>query len=189
MEALSDDALMQQVRDGHPGTLAVLFERHHQSLFRFFYHLTNVRDLSEDLVQDVFFRLLKFRHTYRSGTQFTSWMYQIARNAHVDHLRKRKGERQMEDVEEGPARDLPSREPVPELQVKTAQEVRLLRRALAALPLEKRELLVMSRFQELKYEQIAQVLQVEVSTVKVRVFRAVRELGEVYRELAGEKAS
>ena len=73
--------------------------------------------------------------------------------------------------------------------LKRKQELTMLRRALLRLPLEKRELLVMSRFQNLKYEEIAQILGCDVGAVKVRVFRAVRALGQIYFELAGEKAS
>ena len=74
-------------------------------------------------------------------------------------------------------------------QVQNRQEVALLHRALAALPREKREVLVMSRFQDLKYDEIASVLKCEVGTVKVRVYRALRELGDRFFALGGERAS
>jgi RNA polymerase sigma-70 factor (ECF subfamily) len=64
-----------------------------------------------------------------------------------------------------------------------------LRRALAQLPVEKRELLVLSRFQNLKYSEIAQILDCEIGAVKVRIYRAVRELGQIFNQLSGEKAS
>jgi len=64
-----------------------------------------------------------------------------------------------------------------------------LRRALDRLPLDKREVLVLSRFQNLKYSEIADILGCEVGAVKVRVFRAIRELGEIFGELTGERAS
>ena len=65
----------------------------------------------------------------------------------------------------------------------------LLRRALAGLPGEKREVLIMSRFQDLKYEEIASILKCEVGTVKVRVYRALRELADRFFALSGERAS
>lgn len=65
----------------------------------------------------------------------------------------------------------------------------MVRKALAALPEEKRELLILSRYQNLKYEQIAQMLDCEIGTIKVRIHRAVRELRDVYAGLAGSRKS
>src|SRR3977135_1377557 len=90
---------MQAVRDGDLGGLAILFERHHRSLFNYFVRINGNRDLSEDLVQDVFFRMLKYRKTYRPEHSFTAWMYHIARNTHVDSMRKRKSEVSIGDTD------------------------------------------------------------------------------------------
>ncbi len=177
-ETRADNILMQKVRDGEPAKMAVLFERHHRALFRYFVRLTGNQAFSEDLVQDVYFRMLKYRHTYRDGYPFTSWMYQVARNAHLDAAQKRKPEAPL--AEDAPdASELISRR----------QDLGLLRKAMAALPPEKRELLVLARFQNLKYEQIAGILACDVGTVKVRVYRAVQALSRTFFELAGEKAS
>jgi RNA polymerase sigma-70 factor (ECF subfamily) len=150
-------------------------------------------DLSEDLVQDVFFRMLRYRHSYDEQRPFTAWMYQIARNANYDHAQKRKGELQLvteaDSDEERPAREPVSMEPDAEQTVRKRQEVRLLKKALEKLPEDKREILILSRFQNLKYEEIASILGCEVGAVKVRVYRATRALGHIYFELAGEKAS
>src|SRR5580704_3344423 len=80
---------MAQVSNGEVAKLAVLFERHHRPLFRYFVSMNRNRELSEDLVQDVFFRMLRYRTSYDPAQSFTAWMYQIARNAGVDHVRKR----------------------------------------------------------------------------------------------------
>lgn len=185
-EARADNVLMQKVRDGDLAKMAVLFERHHRALFRYFLRLTGKRELSEDLVQDVFFRMLKYRQSYRDGSPFTSWMYQVARNAHLDSTQKHKVEAPwIEEHLEEPA----SAEPAPEQIVSRRQDLGLLRRALASLPSEKREVLVLSRFQNLKYEQIAEILACDVGTVKVRVYRAVKALSQIFFELAGERAS
>jgi RNA polymerase sigma-70 factor (ECF subfamily) len=69
------------------------------------------------------------------------------------------------------------------------QQIGLLRRALAKLPLEKREVLVLSRFQNLKYGEIAEILDCEIGAVKVRVYRATREISQIFYQLSGEKAS
>ena len=72
--------------------LAILFERHHRGLFRYFVSMNRNRELSEDLVQDVFFRMLRYRASYDAQQSFTAWMFQIARNASVDSAQKRRGE-------------------------------------------------------------------------------------------------
>lgn len=189
---ISDHLLMKEVRDGDTRKLAVLFERYHKALFHFFVHMNGDRDLSEDLVQDVFFRMLRYRHTYDPSHSFTAWMYQIARNASVDHARKRKPEVPIAGgsmEEEGTTNHEPVSEiPAADEQLHKQQELKLLRQALDRLPEEKREILILSRFQNLKYEEIAQVLGCELGTVKVRVYRATRALGEIYFQLAEARA-
>ena len=182
---MEDEKIMQEVRDGEVGKLELLFDRHHRSLFHYFLHLTSNRAVSEDLVQEVFFRILKYRHTYQPETSFRAWLFQIGRNAHMDHLGRHKAEVAMpEETPEFSSSDLP-----PDRQVQAKQEAELLHRALAALPPEKREVLVMSRFLELKYEEIATALECEVGTVKVRVYRALRELGDRFFALRGERSA
>lgn len=187
MDAQADQAVMVAVRDGDVERISVLFDRHHRMLFNFFLRLTTNRGLSEDLVQEVFFRMLKYRQTFQPGTNFTAWMYQIARNAHLDQMRKRRLE--IVPDEERDWDGVASADLDPHERLAHDQEIRLLRRALAQLPVEKRELLVLSRFQNLKYSEIAQILDCEIGAVKVRVYRAVRELGQIFSELSGEKAS
>ncbi|HLJ14184.1 MAG TPA: RNA polymerase sigma factor [Bryobacteraceae bacterium] len=184
-----DNALMAQVRDGDVGRLAVLFERHHRPLFHYFIRLNGNRDLSEDLVQDVFFRMLRYRHTYKDGYPFTAWMYQIARNARIDHAQKRKAEVVSLEDRVNNSEEPASAAPGAEEGLRFRQNVSLLKRALARLPVEKREVLILSRYQNLKYEEIAGVLGCEVGTVKVRVYRAVRALSEIFNELAGERTA
>src|SRR6516164_9355553 len=90
--SVSDEELMSQVRNGVGEMLGVLFDRYQVPLFNFYLKLTGERSVSEDLVQEVFLRILKYRQTYRIDTPFRAWMYQIARNARVDHLRRRRPE-------------------------------------------------------------------------------------------------
>ena len=186
-ETRADNVLMQKVRDGDLAKMAVLFERHHRALFRYFLRLTGNREFSEDLVQDVYFRMLKYRHTYRDGNPFTSWMYQVARNAHLDGVAEAQGRSALARGTHGGA--APAPHPDPSEILRRRQDLGLLRRALAALPVEKREVLVLSRFQNLKYDQIADILACDVGTVKVRVYRAIKALSQIFFELAGEKAS
>ena len=186
MTSPPDEQLMQEARNGEVRKLGALFERHQVPLFNYYLRMTGDRDASEDLVQEVFFRILRYRHTYKDGTPFTTWMYHIARNARMDRWRKSRREVALEAPEEETARD---EAPTAAERLEARQEAALLRRALAALPEDKREVLILSRYQNLKYDQIARLLDCEVGTVKVRVYRAIRELREVYSELRGGKAS
>jgi len=181
----SDEALMAQVRNGDLRKLALLFERHHRSLYNFFRHMNGDADLSEDLTQEVFFRILRFRHSYDEHRPYAAWMYQIARNANTEAAQKRKGELRL--VETSGEEEAP--EPGIEETLGRRQEIRLLQQAMEQLPVDKRELLVLSRFQNLKYESIAELLGCDVGAVKVRVYRAVKALGRIYFQLTGERAS
>jgi RNA polymerase sigma factor (sigma-70 family) len=185
----TDNALMAQVSNGEVAKLAVLFERHHRPLFRYFVSMNRNRELSEDLVQDVFFRMLRYRASYDPAQSFTAWMYQIARNASVDQAQKRKAEVVGIDEFEDRRMEPVSSAPGPEESAAKGQNLVLLRRALDRLPSDKRELLVLSRFQNMKYEQIAEVLGCEPGTVKVRVFRAMRALEQAYFAVSEERRS
>src|ERR1019366_3123549 len=89
---LSDEALMLAVRNGDVGKLGQLFERYHGTLFDFFCRMLNNRTAADDLVQDVFFRILKYRKTYRDDSHFRTWMFHIARNARFDYFKKHRNE-------------------------------------------------------------------------------------------------
>ncbi len=177
---------MAQVSNGDVAKMALLFERHHRPLFRYFVSMNRNRELSEDLVQDVFFRMLRYRASYDPNQSFTAWMYQIARNASVDSAQKRRAEVVGIDEFDDRRPEMVSAAPGPEESATKNQDLALLRRALYRLPAEKREILVLSRFQNMKYEDIAGILDCEVGTVKVRVFRAMRALEAAYNAVAEE---
>ena len=183
----TDNAIMAQVSNGEVAKMAMLFERHHRPLFRYFVSMNRNRELSEDLVQDVFFRMLRYRASYDPAQSFTAWMYQIARNASVDAAQKRRGEVVGIDEFDDRRPEIVSAAPGPEEKAAKNQDLVLLRRALERLPADKREVLVLSRFQNMKYDEIASILDCEVGTVKVRVFRAMRALEAAYHALADER--
>lgn len=180
----TDEQLMLAVRDGDVEKLGPLFDRHHRPVFDFFVRMTGNRAAAEDLVQDVFFRILKYRKTYRDESRFTTWMFHIARNARFDYYKKHRGE--VLFPEEG--FEVPSRSPFPSQELERDEQTALLERALFKLPPEKREVLVLSRYQDMKYEQIGELLNCEVGAVKVRVHRALKELREIFLKMSGEKA-
>jgi RNA polymerase sigma-70 factor (ECF subfamily) len=184
MHSATDDELMLEVRGGNLRKLGVLFERYQTPLFNFSFRLTGDRAASEDLVQEVFFRILRFRHTFQEDSSFVTWMYRIARNARIDGYRKSKREVGLEPDEE-----IPARQPSVAQNLEAEQETALLRQALAKLPEEKRELLILTRFQGMKYDQIAELYGVQAGTLKTRVFRALGELREIYFKLRGGVAA
>ena len=172
--SVPDEVVMLQVRDGAVDMLGDLFDRYQVPLFNFYSKLTGDRAASEDLVQEVFFRILKYRHTYREGTPFRPWIFQIARNARIDHFRKQRPETELDpEMPASPRADSAQKE----------QEKSLLHRALMRLPAEKRELLILCRFQELSYEEVARLVGCEVGTVKTRIHRALQELRVIFQEL------
>lgn len=181
MNNLSDEDVMISVKEDKVEMLAILFERHHHKLFNFLWRLTGDKTTSEDMVQEIFFRILKYRHTFRGESKFLVWIYQIARNVHIDHLRKYKKEFSLEDSWE--------EEVSPDLQpgevLEKDQDLNLLHNALNLLPVKKKEILVLSRFQNLKYREIAELLQCSIEAVKINVHRAIKELRKNYLNLKG----
>lgn len=178
---LNDEQVMIEVQNGRLEMLAVLFERHHVRLYNFFLRLCGDRGLSEDLVQEVFLRVLKYRHSFRGDSTFSAWMYQIGRNAHIDQIRARRPEVPIDEVWE----QEPSPAPGPERRLEGDQQADLLARAMERLPLRKREVLLLSRFQELKYQEIAGMMACSVESVKVLVHRSLKELRRHYLDLQG----
>jgi RNA polymerase sigma factor (sigma-70 family) len=189
----TDHERMAAVARGDLSSMNEIYRNRHRPLFRFFYRLTNRQAMAEDLVHEVFLRMIRYRHTYQAEKEnaeasgaFESWMYRIARNTLADHARKHRHE---VAAGEGELESIASARPTPFEATSKRQDLALLHRALRKLPEDKRELLVLTRFQGLSYEQIGGILGCEAGTVKGRVFRAMKELGSIYSDLCREKAS
>ena len=171
---------MLKVKSGDLDKMALLFQRYHKPLYGFLYRMTGQREPSEDMVQAVFYRLLKSRHTFTGEGEFKTWMYHVARNVLSDHF---KGSRRMGTVidiaglEEKLSGDTGLFD-----RVEKRLAVQALQKAMASLPPESREILVLSRFQELKGAEIASILDISVGAVKVRIFRAISQLKTLYLE-------
>jgi RNA polymerase sigma-70 factor (ECF subfamily) len=175
---MTDEALMLAVQRGDLAKLAGLFERHHLAVFDFLARMTGSRAIAEDLVQDVFERILKYRATWRGDAPFSAWLFRIARNARADHYRRRLPTATYMDEMDG---EDPT--PGPEAQLEGESEAARLQRALLRLREDKRELIVLARYREMKYEAIAELLGVDVGTIKVRVHRALKELRDIFLTL------
>jgi RNA polymerase sigma-70 factor (ECF subfamily) len=178
LNTLTDNALMLKVRSGDLDKMGLLFQRHHRQLFGFLFHMSGQREASEDMMQNVFYRMLRSRHTFTGEGEFRTWMYHLARNVLKDHLkqnRRRGNQYEIGDYEERLAAGAAADE-----QIERKFEIKALKQALENLGPESREVLVLSRFQELKYAEIAEVLEISVGAVKVRVHRAIQQLRELY---------
>jgi RNA polymerase sigma-70 factor (ECF subfamily) len=181
---LPDHDLMLAVRDGELDCMGELFERHHGPLFGFLTKLTGNRTAAEDIVQNVFQRMLKYRHTYRDEGSFTAWMYHLARRCATDHYRK---------TSSAPIAVDPSHLEVHTDESVSADETAsirddhaLLHRALGRLEREDREVLLLSRLQELSFAEVATILECSVGAARVRAHRALKTLRDHYLQLQKE---
>jgi RNA polymerase sigma factor (sigma-70 family) len=173
---------MLAVRDGELDALGDLFERHHGPLFGFLVKLTGNHAAAEDIVQTVFQRMLKYRHTYRDDGSFTAWMYHLARRCAADQYRKINAAPSAVD----PVDLQQHADDAPHAAQRAAQQddQALLRQALARLDRDDREVLLLSRFQELSFAEIAGILECSVGAAKVRAHRALAELRATYFRLS-----
>ncbi|MBC7848246.1 MAG: sigma-70 family RNA polymerase sigma factor, partial [Chitinophagaceae bacterium] len=147
---MTDEAIMEAVKNGKLEQAAVLFERYHLPLYNFLARLAMDREVGEDLTQNVFLRMLKYKHTYKEGMRFQSWIYQLAWNVFSDHYQSMKRSMNSKmDIEH-------VAELVPDTDSKIEEECEArLHQSLNLLSDEQRELLVLTRFQHLKYEEVA----------------------------------
>lgn len=176
---MTDEKVMEAVKDGDLQQASVLFERYNKRIFNFLARMTMDRDLAEDLCQNVFLRMIKYRNSYREGARFQSWIYQIARNVFSDHYQTVKNKySSFVDVEK-------IRDHMPDPRESEAQEEKeaLLHTSMAKLTDEQRELLILTRFQQMKYEEVADLMETTVANIKVKVHRALIRLREYYFEM------
>jgi RNA polymerase sigma-70 factor (ECF subfamily) len=137
------------------------------------------REVAEDLTQNVFLRMIKYRNSYKEGSKFQSWIYQVARNIFSDHYQSVKNKKaDFVDVEKMSDRMADSEE-----SILMDEQEKLLERSMSMLSEEQRELLVLTRFQHMKYEEVAVIMDTTVANIKVKVHRAIGKLREHYFQL------
>jgi len=171
---------MLKVKAGDLDRLGMLFERYKKPLYGFFYGMNRDAELSEDLVQNVFFRILKYRYLFRGEGDFRTWMFHIARNVNHDNFRKNKIQKKDPlEIWQEQLRD----EDNHATAYQRDEELQLLSLAMERLPEEKREVLLLSKYQDKKYKEIGEMLGCSEGAVKVKVFRALQDLKAVYKQL------
>ena len=181
MHTLTDNALMLKVRSGELDKLGLLYERHKKRLFGFFYNMNGNVSISEDLVQNVFVRMLKYKHTFTGKGSFAAWMFTTARNVNYDHYRKNKIEYSQSELT-AVAYKLGDSDDLNTLMDKK-DEVSKLNRAMQKLPMEKREILILSKYKEVKFSEIGEILGCSEGTAKVKAHRALNELRTIFLQL------
>ena len=170
---MTEEQLMLAVKSGDLEKAGELFELYHRRIYHFFFKLCLEADQSEDMTQNVFVRLIKYRSSYQPSHKFKSWIYQIARNIFYDTVKQNK-KMQTEDLSEVVMMRVDENESESEL---------LLKKSLSLLSDEDRQLLVFSKYENMRYEEIAGIMDMTVSNIKVKVHRAIHKLRKHYFEL------
>lgn len=178
MVAPTDDQLMEALAAGDHRAFDMLYERYRAAVFSFLARLAGDAQTGEDLLQETFLRVYRFRARYRGSGQFRAWLFTIARNVVVEHFRRR------------PAawEDPPAWAEAPERTEHRAEASELLfrlERALAALPPAQREIVLLSRVARMDTSEIAGVVNSSPGAVRVALHRALRRLASVIGAEAG----
>ena len=175
-----DTRLMLGVKQGESLCMDMLLQRHRGPVIQFLYRMVRNRAIAEELAQNVFLRVYRSRTTYEPTAKFTSWLFRIATHVALNWLRDRRHETNQLSLSAGPERDserqIADRRPTVD-QLMLA-EVRLdeIRQAIAELPDRQRAAVIMHKYEELEYTQIATALSCSPQTVKSLLFRAYNTL-------------
>jgi RNA polymerase sigma factor (sigma-70 family) len=175
-----DERMMINVKNGDIDSLVPLFDKYHIKLYNFFLRLTRNRETAEDLTQNVFSRIITYKHTFNKKYKFKTWMYQMARNVHIDHYHKNK--MYFSDFEETENTVEKVSESISESEKIEKQDI--LKEAMNLLSKDDREILELSKFQDLKYDEISKITGNSVGAIKVKIHRAVNKLRNNYFQLA-----
>jgi RNA polymerase sigma-70 factor (ECF subfamily) len=188
MELDGDVALVRRAREGDYDAFEVLFERYRTLVYRFAYQMTGVRDDAEDIVQEAFVRAYQNLHRYRDEAKFTTWVLRIVTNLCTDRARSSHRRTALEQQEAAGALDWmtlgAAEDPVANLEEDRRKSA--LRRALNALPVHHRMMIVLRDIEERDYPEIASTLGCSIGGAKLRVLRARRALRDRIGPLLGE---
>jgi RNA polymerase sigma-70 factor (ECF subfamily) len=179
LDADEDLSLLQMVRRGEPEGATELFRKYSAPLLRYADRLLGSRAEAEEVAQEVFLKLIARVDQYDGRAPVASWLFAIAANACRDRLRKsgRRTAVSLEAVAETAASDPPADRALLE-----SERRRLVRKALLRLSEDQREALVLARYHDLPYAEIARTLAISEGAVKTRIFRAMEKLKDVFSE-------
>ncbi len=179
--ALDYDAeLMLRVKDGDGASFGVLLDKHRLSVIHFLYRMVQNHAVAEELAQEVFLRVYRSRSTYEPTAKFTTWLFRIATHLALNALRDGKHEKSQERLDDAsgelPVRQVSDKRPTVEASMVYEARLEEVRKAVATLPEKQRAAVLMHKYQEMEYSQIARVLNCSESAVKSLLFRAYESL-------------
>ncbi len=164
---------MTEVQKGDLDKSSVLFERYQLKVYNYFLRICFNEQLSMDLSQNTFFRMLHYRNSYKPELSFKSWLFGIARNVFLDSVKNKHSK--TDSIE-----NIKHKHQTENNEALGKFENEALHLALNKLSSEEREIIVMSRFQDMKYTEIAEIQGLSLSAVKVKVHRAIKKLRAFY---------
>jgi RNA polymerase sigma-70 factor (ECF subfamily) len=175
-----DTELMVRVKEGDGASFGVLLEKHRSPVVHFLYRMVQNHAVAEELAQEVFLRVYRSRGTYEPTAKFTTWLFRIATHLALNALRDGKNERLQERLDDDsgdmPVRQVSDLRPSVEQSLVYQAKLDEVRRAIAALPEKQRAAVLMHKYEEMEYAQIARVLSCSESAVKSLLFRAYETL-------------
>jgi RNA polymerase sigma-70 factor, ECF subfamily len=176
----ADAELMLRVKAGDHAGFGLLVERHRGPVVRFLYRMVANQAIAEELAQEVFLRVYRARAGYEPTAKFTTWLFRIATNLALNQQRDFRLRRSEDSLDENPEDshrpELPDAHPSVEQKLLDAARLREVRRAVRGLPEKQRAALLMHKYQDMEYSQIARVLDCSESAVKSLLFRAYETL-------------
>jgi len=179
--ALEYDAeLMLRVKEGDSASFGLLLEKYRSPVIHFLYRMVQNHGISEELAQEVFLRVYRSRATYEPTAKFTTWLFRIATHLALNWLRDGKNEKGLERLDDDSVqsanREVSDRKPTVEHTMIHQVRLEEVRRAVALLPEKQRAAVLMHKYEEMEYSQIAAVLSCSESAVKSLLFRAYETL-------------
>jgi RNA polymerase sigma-70 factor (ECF subfamily) len=175
-----DTRLMLGVKHGEGMCMDQLLQRHRGPVIQFLYRMVRNRAIAEELAQNVFLRVYRSRTTYEPTAKFTSWLFRIATHVALNWLRDRRHENNQLSLSAGLERDserqIPDKRPTVDQLLIREVKLEEIRRAIAELPDRQRAAVIMHKYEELEYTQIADALSCSPQTVKSLLFRAYNSL-------------
>ena len=190
--ALEPDAqLMLRVKDGDTYSFELLLGKYRRPVVNYLYRMVQNQSVAEELAQEVFLRVYRARTNYEPTAKFTTWLFRITTHLALNNLRHRKGERRQQSLdvvyEDRPVFEPPDARRTREQELVADAQLDVVRRAIASLPEKQRAAVLMHKYEELNYSQIAGALSCSVSAVKSLLFRAYETLRERLVHLAEDR--
>ncbi|MFY9646820.1 MAG: sigma-70 family RNA polymerase sigma factor [Terriglobales bacterium] len=192
--AVSDVDVMLRVKTGDEAAFAYLVQKYRRAMVGFMYRLCRNPSTAEELAQEVFLRVYRSRTTYEPSAKFTTWLYRIATNLAVNHARDTRHERAENtvrldepDQETGTTPDLADDTLTVEEQILKRERLAAIRSKVNALPERQRVAVIMHKYQQMDYRQIAEVMKLSESATKSLLFRAYETLREQLKEFVSGK--